>query len=405
MIYKQNFQGCYHRAGDKAVLHTFLKSNALETFKKNYAQGALPFLSLVNQNEDIESFNLVRSQFENFEDILILGTGGSSLGGKTFYSLATQDKPRLLFLDNIDPYSFSRLFQKINFKKTGVLAISKSGSTVETLLQLLTCLEHYEKHETPKHFITITEPTNNPLRQIAESEGWLCLNHPKNVGGRYSCFSLVGLLPAYLAGLNPQAIRKGAQEVLRHHLTTESPPALEGAAMAVYLEQYHQKNLSVMLPYADQLDPFCLWYRQLWAESLGKNGKGTTPIRALGTVDQHSQLQLYLDGPKDKFFTLLTPKWEGQGDPICSHLIPELKGKSMGDLFAAEQKATYETLIRHSCPTRLISFDRIDESTLGALMMHFMIETILTSYLIGVDAFDQPAVEEGKRLAREYLAA
>ena len=158
-----------------------------------------------------------------------------------------------------------------------------------------------------------------------------------------------------------------------------------------------------MLPYADQLDSFALWYRQLWAESLGKDGKGTTPIRALGTVDQHSQLQLYLDGPKDKFFTLIAPKWQGQGDVIQSSLIPELTGKTMGDLFDAELRATYETLIRHKCPTRFITMDTLNERTLGALMMHFMIETILTSSLMGVNAFDQPAVEEGKRIAREYL--
>ncbi|HUX79009.1 MAG TPA: glucose-6-phosphate isomerase, partial [Alphaproteobacteria bacterium] len=203
----------------------------------------------------------------------------------------------------------------------------------------------------------------------------------------------------------PYAFREGAREVLHHHLSHDCPPALEGAAMTVYLEKYHKKTLSVMLPYADQLNLFSLWYCQLWAESLGKQGQGTTPIPALGTVVQHSQLQLYLDGPKDKFFTMVTPTWKGQGDRIHLPLLSEFTDKTMGDLFAAEQKATYETLVRHNCPTRLITLDRIDEYSLGALMMHFMIETILTSHFMCVNAFDQPAVEEGKRLAREYLAA
>ncbi len=158
------------------------------------------------------------------------------------------------------------------------------------------------------------------------------------------------------------------------------------------------------MPYSNQLDSFSFWYRQLWAESLGKEGKGTTPIRALGTVDQHSQLQLYLGGPKDKFFTLLALKWEGEGDKILSKDVPEFFGKTMGDLFAAEQKATYQTLVNNECPTRLITLDHLDEYHLGALMMHFMIETILTSYLLEVNAFDQPAVEEVKRLAKEYIA-
>lgn len=405
MTYTQNLEGCGNGSNDKAILHTFLKSNALETFRAAFRQGQLASLSLSEQKDDIEFYKIASGRFADFEDIFILGTGGSSLGGKTICALATQKKPRLHFLDNIDPQTFTFLFQNVDLKKTGVLVISKSGSTIETLLQLLTCLQRFEKISLQERFIVITEPTNNPLRKIAEDHNWLCLDHPSDVGGRYSCFSIVGLLPAILAGLDPYAFREGAHGVLHHHLMTESPPALEGAAMIVYLERHHQKTLSVMLPYADQLDSFSLWYRQLWAESLGKNGKGTTPIRAFGTSDQHSQLQLYLDGPKDKFFTIISPSWEGQGDQIHSPLIPELTGKTMGDLFAAEQKATYETLVRHKCPTRLITLDHINESTLGALMMHFMIETILTSYLMGVNAFDQPAVEEGKRLAREYLAA
>lgn len=403
MTYLQNLNGCPHNIKDKAILHTFLNANALETFRKAYQKGELAPLSLVEQKDDIKLYQKAASLFENFKDVIILGTGGSSLGGKTLYALSMQKEPRLHFMDNIDPHTFTRLFETINPKNTGVLAISKSGSTIETLFQLLVCVQHFEKENLKDHFIVVTEPTPNPLRKIAEEKNWLCLDHPTNVGGRFSCFSVVGLLPIILAGLDPHAFREGALTVLEHHLKDECPPALEGAAMAVYLENHHHKTLSVMLPYGDQLDSFALWYRQLWAESLGKKGKGSTPIRALGTVDQHSQLQLYLDGPKDKFFTLLAPQWQGKGETIHSSLVPELKGKTMGDLFDAELRATYETLVRHQCPTRLITLEALNESCLGALMMHFMIETILTSYLIRVNAFDQPAVEEGKRLAREFL--
>lgn len=405
MTYTQNLEGCLSSITDKATFQTLLGSNALERFRTAYRGGTLAPLAQVELRGDIKLYQQAASRFKDFEDIIVLGTGGSSLGGKTLYALSTQTKPRLHFMDNIDPHTFHKLFETINPKNTGVLAISKSGSTVETLFQLLVCLQHFEKEALKDHFLVVTEPTPNPLRKLADQHQWVCLDHPTNVGGRYSCFSVVGLLPIILAGLNPYTFREGAQDVLNQHLNEESPPALEGAAMAVYLEQHHQKTLSVMLPYADQLDSLALWYRQLWAESIGKEGKGTTPIRALGTVDQHSQLQLYLDGPKDKFFTLLAPNWQGQGETIHSSLIPEFKGKTMGDLFAAEQRATYETLIRNNCPTRLITLDVLNEASLGALMMHFIIETILTSYMIKVNAFDQPAVEEGKRLAREFLAA
>lgn len=395
MIYTQNLEGCYIDINDNRL------SEALMQFRKMYKQGELSPLSLVEQTEDIASLKEAATQFASYEHILILGTGGSSLGGQALTALSTQRKPQLHFLDNIDPFTFDALFNKIDLKTTGVLAISKSGSTVETLLQLLTCYERFAKLGLKDHFMVITEPTDNPLRKLAHHQAWPCYDHPTTVGGRYSCFSIVGLLPALLAGLDVIAFRKGALDVLNQHLVEESPPALKGAALAVHLG----KPLSVMLPYADQLQLFSLWYCQLWAESLGKESKGTTPIAALGTVDQHSQLQLYLDGPKDKFLTMIAPQWKGKGNKINLSLLPEFTGKTMGDLFAAEQKATYETLLRHKCPTRLITIEHINEKTLGGLMMHFMIETILTSYLLNVNAFDQPAVEEGKRLAREYLAA
>lgn len=405
MMYVQNLDGCYNGNANKAILHTFLKSNVLDTFRTAYKKGNLAPLSLVEETEDIESYQAAARRFEKFDDILILGTGGSSLGGQALCAFFTRDKPRLHFLDNIDPHTFTSYFQRLDLKKTGILGISKSGSTVETLLQLLTCRQRFDDVTQKDHFMVITEPTDNPLRKLAKDQNWFCLDHPTTVGGRYSCFSVVGLIPAILSGVDPYAFRKGACDVLNQHLTEEIPPALEGAAMTVYLEKYQNKILSVIMPYADQLNLFSSWYCQLWAESLGKEGKGITPLRALGTVDQHSQLQLYLDGPKDKFLTLIAPSWKGKGDKIHLSLLPEFEGKSMGDLFEAELKATYKTLISHKCPTRLMTLNRMDEYALGALMMHFMIETILVSYFLGVNAFDQPAVEEGKRLAREYLAA
>lgn len=403
MTYTQNLEGCFSKKTDYDVFYSSLSSEVMRTFRAAFEKGQLAPLSLVEQTEDIDLYQQAADRLAGFEEILILGTGGSSLGGKTLYALSSQAKPRLHFLDNIDPSTFKTLLQKIDFTKTGILVISKSGETAETLMQLLTCLQHVGKID-PAHFIVITESRDNALRQIAEAHSWYCLDHPTDVGGRYSCFSVVGLLPAILAGLDPRAFRQGARDVLHQHLTSTTPPALEGAAMGVYLEKHHHKTLSVMMPYSDLLDSFSFWYRQLWAESVGKEGKGTTPIRALGTVDQHSQLQLYLDGPKDKFFTLLTLNWEGQGERIQSTHVPEFVGKTMGDLFAAEQKATYQTLVNNGCPTRLMTLDRLDEYHLGALMMHFMIETILTSYFLDVNAFNQPAVEEGKRLAKEYIS-
>jgi glucose-6-phosphate isomerase len=164
-----------------------------------------------------------------------------------------------------------------------------------------------------------------------------------------------------------------------------------------------------MMAYADRLERFTRWYVQLWAESLGKQGKGTTPIAALGPVDQHSQLQLYNAGPRDKLFTIVTVGAAGRGPRIPADLAklagePDFAGKTMGDLVAAQGRATTETLVKNGCPVRTIHLDRLDERSLGELLMHFMLETIIAAHLLRVDPFDQPAVEEGKVLAKRYLA-
>jgi glucose-6-phosphate isomerase len=267
-----------------------------------------------------------------------------------------------------------------------------------------------------RHMVAITEPAvngkANPLRRAAGRFGIEVFEHDPGVGGRYSALTNVGLLPAMIAGLDAGRVRDGAQAALDAALSAKSPaecaPAL-GGALAVAAAA-RGLNQSVLMPYVDRLAPFAFWYRQLWAESLGKNGRGTTPINALGTVDQHSQLQLYLSGPQDKLYTLIFGPVEGAGDMVLSKLASEpefsyLVGRTMGDLLDAEQRATAETLARNGRPTRILRVPAIGEESMGALMMHFMLETIIAADLLNVDPFDQPAVEEGKVLARKYLGA
>jgi glucose-6-phosphate isomerase len=236
------------------------------------------------------------------------------------------------------------------------------------------------------------------------------LDHDPDVGGRFSVLTNVGLLPAAILGLDIEAIRAGAANALEPVLAERPPaevPAAVGAALAVTLAE--TKSIAVMMAYADRLERFTRWYVQLWAESLGKQGKGTTPIAALGPVDQHSQLQLYNAGPRDKLFTIVTIGAAGRGPRIPADLAklagePDFAGKTMGDLVAAQGRATTETLAKNGCPVRTIHLDRLDERSLGELLMHFMLETIIAAHLLGVDPFDQPAVEEGKVLAKRYLA-
>ncbi len=396
---------------------------ALAALRAHHADGTLPLLRLPQTRDDIAAIlgyaTLLR---DGATDVVFLGTGGSSLGGQTLTQLAgcgvpalgALRQPRLHFLDNLDPDTFGAALEQLPLRTARFVAISKSGGTGETLMQTAAAITAIENagHDPHDHFVGISEPARpgkrNGLRELLGRHRIPLLDHDPGVGGRFSVLTNVGLLPAAVAGLDISAIRSGAVDALAPVLDRRPAgevPAAVGAALAVALE----KPISVMMAYADRLERFTRWYVQLWAESLGKDGKGTTPIAALGPVDQHSQLQLYIAGPRDKLFTIVTTDAAGRGPRIAADLAklagePDFAGKSIGDLVAAQGRATAETLARNGCPVRAIHLDRLDERHVGELLMHFMLETIIAAHLLSVDPFDQPAVEEGKVLAKKYLA-
>jgi glucose-6-phosphate isomerase len=394
---------------------------ALGDLARRHGDASLPLLRLPARRDDLKELVALAGEFRRrFDQILVLGTGGSSLGGQTLCALADlgfgprPGTPRIVFLDNIDPASFAALFAALDFKRTGCIVISKSGGTAETLTQFAICLDQFRaagRVDVGDQFIAVTEPRDNVLRRLAKDYGIRTLDHDPGIGGRFSVLSNVGLLPALIAGLDGAALRAGAAQVLDATLAAREPRAAEpalGAALNVALLRHRGITQAVIMPYCDRLAHFGLWFRQLWAESLGKSGTGTTPIRALGTVDQHSQLQLYLAGPRDKLFTLIMLDVAGTGGAVSAEFAGDpalayLAGRTMGDLLDAEQRATAESLIRQGRPVRVMHLKALDEAALGALLMHFMLETIIAAHLLGVDPFDQPAVEEGKVLARQYL--
>jgi glucose-6-phosphate isomerase len=324
----------------------------------------------------------------------------------------------LHFLDNLDPATYATLLDALPLATTRFIAISKSGGTGETLMQTAAALSAIKaaglSARVGELFIGISESAKpgkqNGLRDLLGSSVQV-LEHDPGVGGRYSALTNVGLLPAAVLGLDFKAIRVGAAMALAPVLAGKPAaevPAAVGAALNVAAAAAG-RNVAVLMAYADKLERFSRWHTQLWAESLGKDGKGTTPVGALGPVDQHSQLQLFIAGPRDKLFTVITVGTAGKGPRIEADLAklcgePDFAGRTIGDLVAAQGRATAETLARNGCPVRTMHVETLDETSLGALMMHFMLETIIAAQLIGVDAFDQPAVEEGKVLAKQYLA-
>ncbi|MGD0142424.1 MAG: glucose-6-phosphate isomerase [Rhizomicrobium sp.] len=396
-------------------------SRGLDWLRAAYDRNTLELLRIPERRDDLtEAREAAEALSKNTSVVAVLGIGGSSLGGQALADLlpfGSTHAPRVIFFDNIDPVTFDAALKSFDLRTARFVAISKSGGTAEPLAQTLAAADaidragggKYLKH----HFTVVTEPGSNPLRAFAESIGCAILDHPVGVGGRYSVLTVVGMLPALLMGLDAEALRKGAAETLATILSgaeARDVPSAAGAALHHALARAGRLRETVLWSYADKLKTFGPWWRQLWAESLGKDGKGTTPVAALGPVDQHSQLQLFLDGPDDALYTMLTTDTAHRGPGIPAARadalgLSYLSGKTMGDLVAAEARATAETLAKRGRPVRRIHAPKLDERTLGSLMMHFMLETILMGRLMGVDPFDQPAVEEGKVLARKYLAA
>jgi len=388
-------------------------SASLQDYEADLAGAKSPqttaIIRLCESEDDLaEIQDLADSIRVRFKHVIVCGAGGSGLSGRVLSQLKLYSvNPRVYTLDNIDPSAIDALIECCPPEDTLVIAISKSGSTAETLSQFYALFAHFKLSLGEKirdHFVLITMKSDSPMQHAAKEFGLRVLTHPTDIGGRFSLFTAVGLLPAALAGLDIRALRKGAANVARDLGKGEHPARL-GAALQ-YDAMERGQVMSVMLPYCERLAGFSAWYRQSWAESLGKGGKGTTPISAVGTTDQHSQLQLYLDGPNDKFFTLILHERAGTGQKINAPDIAGLeylRGRTTGDVMAAEQKATLETLIHHNRPVRVIRMGHLDETSLGALLMHFMLEIIFMAKLLDVNAFDQPAVEEGKCLARDYL--
>ena len=381
-------------------------------------QGKLPILTLPETVSDLRVIESTASHIQTqFKNLVVLGTGGSSLNGQALVGLRSCENrvgnvpTRVHFMDNIDPYDVQCLLGSIDLQKTAFLVISKSGKTLETLTQMMVCIDFVRKavgNAVGKHFFVVSDPIDNPLRQVGIAIQATLLDHEPDVGGRFSTFTNVGLLPAKVAGVDIHKARQGAASIIADTFASKSHSAVaKGAALNVAFIQKGM-NVNVMMAYIDRLANFVTWYRQIWAESLGKEGRGSTPVKAMGTLDQHSQLQLYLDGPRDKLFTLITMDTARDGYRISTEGLPDIgmgyvNDKTLGDVLQAEHQATISTMIRKQCPVREIRIKKLDEHVLGALLMHFTLETIVVAGLLGINAFDQPAVEDGKILARQLL--
>ena len=361
-----------------------------------------------NTNLLNDTIKFVNNFMKAKNSFVVFGTGGSNLGARALINISNK-KNNIAFYDNIDPISFEKSFSNIDFNSTGFIIISKSGNTPETLSQFGSIIEiasRIEKLETLfDNTLVITEYSDSPLFNIAKKNKCSLLEHDKNIGGRYSVFTNVGLVPAIIAGLDVEEIYKGAFETFNDHQNYEF---LKIGQIFKYQNKLNLNN-NVIMTYSDSLYYFGKWYLQLWAESIGKNNKGITAIHSIGTTDQHSQLQLYLEGPRDKFFTFVTTDHKNKGLTINNDIFKDqnfkyFKDKKMGDLMQAEQMATLETFNINNFKFREINLNLINEKNIGSLMTICIIETIASCVYFEVDPFNQPAVEQGKKLTKKYLS-
>ncbi len=383
--------------------------------------------------EALPQIKAAAAELKCYQDILLIGIGGSNLGSKAIRhalkpeedsapGARTSAAPRLHFIENIDSYHMERLFRHLSPKSTALLCISKSGGTIETVVQFLILRDWLTRalgvNEARRRQWLITDPDHGWLRDLARAEGLASLPVPPQVGGRYSVLSAVGLVPLAALDVNVDALLRGAADFSTRCVSPapEENPALLLAALYYLLDKRKDKRISVMMPYVNRLRLFADWYCQLWAESLGKwegtgpgrSAAGSLPVRAMGAVDQHSQLQMYLESRHDKMFTFINLEhWDHDLaiplDAGTRRVFPYLEGRSLSDVIHAEFRATRQVITDAGHPNMTLQMPVLDAYTLGQLIDLYQRTTVYAGLLYGINPMDQPSVEIGKKLAIQNL--
>lgn len=400
---------------------------SLDTVRGGYSKlismvenGEVGFTKLVNKDVG-EIISFVKSQNGKYNDLIIAGIGGSSLGLEAIanallpenfnvYTFAERGYlPRLWVADNVDPVKMNSILKKCNPEDTILIVITKSGSTVETISNFSIIYEWFKEKKVneKEHIVLITDPKNGSLRKYADENKITAFSIEENVGGRFSVLSAVGLLPACMLGVDIKKLLEGASASLKNEKQFLMLAAL-------YYHFYQSRKINVLMPYSSGMQKFAQWYCQLWGESLGKrfdvnNNEvfaGSTPVAAIGAIDQHSQLQLYKEGPDDKIITFVEIKdhrFEMSIEKPFYKDFDYLKGVELSKLLNTELYATELALLKSNRPNLKLIATVLDEYTLGYLFMMFKLVTAIVGLSLNINPFDQPGVEEGKKFAYGLL--
>jgi len=380
---------------------------AFEAMKEDVGAGRANYINLPFSRDQLSAAIGVKEAIGKITDLVVCGMGGSSLGTKALISIfGPADGVRIHVLDTIEPEAVNSVFSSIDLKKTMFDVVTKSGNTLETLALLSVILQRLEKEgiDAGKRIvITTTESEDNDLYRWATEKGIRTLPFPHGVEGRYSVLSSVGLFPALYMNCSPEEILRGAEPVAKRYFTENNDALLFAAKSVAAIEA--GRDAHVFLTYSSALRETGEWFAQLWAESLGKDGKGQIPVTAVGPAAQHSQLQLYLDGPKNSAISLLGIEKHRDDITLEESDAPAhfLKGKGLSQILNAEMEATALALSEKEVFNRTLMLERTSGKEVGALLMFLEMATAYTCYLTGVNPYDQPAVEAGKRHTRKIL--
>jgi glucose-6-phosphate isomerase len=339
--------------------------------------------------------------FKKYNTIVIIGMGGSILGAKAMYSFLKQKiKKNFLFLDNLDQLKIEQTKKQYNLKKSLFIIISKSGNTIETLINCNLLKDKISN----KNTIIITEKKKNPLNILAKKKKILHISHKDYLGGRYSVLSEVGMVPAHFMGLKINDLRKN---LLRFFDANQRFILSQNVVKLAHIYNLKKIKSIILLNYAPQLNDFLYWCQQLIAESLGKKGKGIIPVVSNAPRDHHSLMQLYLDGPKDKLFYIFSLDLKKKmkiNDNIFGKAFDFIANKELSKVIESQKKGLIKVLKRKNFPYREFNINKVNEKAIGELFSYFMLETALIGKLIQINPFDQPAVEEVKLTTKRYLA-
>ncbi|MCX7000746.1 MAG: glucose-6-phosphate isomerase [Candidatus Sumerlaeota bacterium] len=425
-----------HGITEKEIKGLDAKAQAVhKDLQRMRTQKEVGFFDLPYDTNLVKAINAIASDIHrNFENFVVVGIGGSSLGALCLLNALSHNyhnfldpagrhnHPRIFFMDNPDPDAVRELLDILDLRTTAFNIISKSGNTSETMaifMHLYNVVQRrFSKAALSKHFIITTDADRGSLREVAVADKMKTMPIPKNVGGRFSVFSAVGLLPAAVAGINIQELLSGAavmdERCSKPSLNTN--PAYLNAVIHFLAHTKKGKNISVMMPYATALRTVADWYAQSWAESLGKKfdadgnviNTGQTPIKALGAIDQHSQIQLYVEGPNDKIITFI-----GLGKfskecraPKVFHSVPALNYLAENDLeelLSNELHATEFSLFKAQRPSVKFTLDELNARNMGGLLYLFEVQTVFAAGLYNINAFDQPGVQAGKKTTHALM--